>query len=85
MKQVWISEKGAPETLQVRDAPDPQAGAGQLRIRVAFAGINFADIQARMGQYPDPRPSLVWWVTRSPASSIKSVMVWRVSVKATKC
>ena len=56
MKQVWITAKGAPETLQLRQAPDPQASSGQLRIRVAFAGINFADIQARMGQYPDAPP-----------------------------
>jgi NADPH:quinone reductase-like Zn-dependent oxidoreductase len=56
MKQVWITQKGAPETLQLREAPDLRAGAGQLRIRVAFAGINFADIQARMGQYPDAPP-----------------------------
>lgn len=56
MKQVWITARGAPETLQLREAPDPQAGAGSLRIRVAFAGVNFADIQARMGQYPDAPP-----------------------------
>ncbi|MCP5191136.1 MAG: zinc-binding dehydrogenase [Pseudomonadales bacterium] len=56
MKQVWISAKGAPETLQLRETADPRAGAGELRIRTAFAGINFADIQARMGQYPDAPP-----------------------------
>src|ERR1700691_3641635 len=53
MKQIWITAAGAPETLQVREAPDPNAGPGQLRIRVAFTGVNFADIQARLGQYPD--------------------------------
>jgi len=53
VKQIWISASGAPERLQVREAPDPNAGPGQMRIRVAYAGINFADIQARMGQYPD--------------------------------
>jgi NADPH:quinone reductase-like Zn-dependent oxidoreductase len=53
MRQVWISAKGGPETLQVREAPDPIAGTGHLRIRVAFAGVNFSDVQARMGQYPD--------------------------------
>ena len=56
MRQVWITKKGAPEVLQVREAPDPEAGRGQLRIRVAYAGINFADTQARMGQYPDAPP-----------------------------
>lgn len=53
MRQVWISRPGPPETLEVREAPDPLPGAGQLRVRVRFAGINFADIMARMGQYPD--------------------------------
>lgn len=56
MRQVWITAKGGPEVLQVREAADPVAGAGQLRIRVEFAGVNFADIQARMGQYPDAPP-----------------------------
>lgn len=61
MRQVWITAKGAPEVLQVREAVDPQAGPSQLRIRVAYAGVNFADIQARMGQYPDcpPLPCVV--------------------------
>jgi len=56
MKQVWITARGAPGTLQQREAADPRAGAGQLRIRAAFSGVNFADIQARMGQYPDAPP-----------------------------
>src|SRR5438876_10758965 len=53
MRQIWISQAGAPEVLQVRDAPDPQAGEGQVRIKVRAAGINFADLLARMGLYPD--------------------------------
>ena len=56
MQQVWISEKGAPETLQLREARAPTAAPGQLRIQVAYSGVNFADIQARMGQYPDAPP-----------------------------
>jgi NADPH:quinone reductase-like Zn-dependent oxidoreductase len=56
MRQVWITKKGAPEVLQVREAPDPSPGPGQVRIRVAAAGVNFADIMARMGLYPDAPP-----------------------------
>jgi NADPH:quinone reductase-like Zn-dependent oxidoreductase len=56
MRQVWISKAGAPEVLQVREAPDPEAGAGQVRIRVKAAGINFADLMARVGLYPDAPP-----------------------------
>lgn len=53
MRQVWITRAGAPEVLQVREAPDPEAADGQVRIRVKAAGINFADLMARVGLYPD--------------------------------
>jgi NADPH:quinone reductase-like Zn-dependent oxidoreductase len=53
MRQVWITKAGPPEVLQVREAPDPEAAAGQVRIRVKAAGINFADLMARVGLYPD--------------------------------
>jgi NADPH:quinone reductase-like Zn-dependent oxidoreductase len=53
MKQVWITRTGAPDVLEVREAPDPTPGPGAVRVRVRAAGINFADIMARMGLYPD--------------------------------
>jgi NADPH:quinone reductase-like Zn-dependent oxidoreductase len=53
MKQVWIPRIGEPEVLELREAPDPEPRAGELRIRVEASGINFADILARMGLYPD--------------------------------
>jgi NADPH:quinone reductase-like Zn-dependent oxidoreductase len=56
MRQVWISRRGGPEVLEVRDADDPKPGKGEVRIRVGAAGINFADILARMGLYPDAPP-----------------------------
>src|SRR6185436_10317507 len=56
MRQIWISKAGAPEVLQVREAPDPEAKEGQVRVRVKAAGINFADLAARMGMYPDAPP-----------------------------
>src|SRR6516225_5583893 len=53
MKQIWIIATGGPENLQVREAPDLQPQAGELRIRVRASGVNFADILARKGLYPD--------------------------------
>ena len=53
MKQIWITKTGAPEVLAVREAPDPTPENGQVRIRVRAAGINFADLMARVGLYPD--------------------------------
>jgi NADPH:quinone reductase-like Zn-dependent oxidoreductase len=53
MRQIWITKAGPPEVLEVREAPDPQPGDGEVRIRVRAAGINFADLMARVGLYPD--------------------------------
>jgi synaptic vesicle membrane protein VAT-1 len=53
MRQIWITKAGPPDVLQVREAPDPTPGAGEVRIRVQASGINFADLLARMGLYPD--------------------------------
>jgi NADPH:quinone reductase-like Zn-dependent oxidoreductase len=53
MRQVWITKVGAPQVLQVREAPDPTPKPGEVRIRVRASGINFADLMARVGLYPD--------------------------------
>jgi NADPH:quinone reductase-like Zn-dependent oxidoreductase len=53
MVQVWIPRPGGPEVLEVREAPDPVPGPGEVRIAVEAAGVNFADLLARQGLYPD--------------------------------
>jgi synaptic vesicle membrane protein VAT-1 len=53
MRQIVITAAGGPEKLVVREAQDPQPEPGTLRIRVRASGINFADILARKGLYPD--------------------------------
>ena len=53
MRAVVITKHGGPDVLQVQERPDPELGPGQVRIDVAAAGINFADVMARMGLYPD--------------------------------
>ena len=56
MRQIWITRTGAPEVLAVKEAPDSQPKAGEVRVRVEASGINFADILGRMGLYPDLPP-----------------------------
>ena len=53
MKQVMIARRGGVENLQIKEAPLPVPGRGQLRIRVQAAGVNFADVMMRLGLYPD--------------------------------
>jgi NADPH2:quinone reductase len=47
--------------FELREAPTPQAGAGQLRIAVEAFGLNYADVSARHGTYQDapPLPSVL--------------------------
>lgn len=60
MRAVWITKFGGPEVLEVRESADPQPAAGEVRIRVSCAGLNFAEVMARQGLYPDaPRPPCV--------------------------
>jgi NADPH:quinone reductase-like Zn-dependent oxidoreductase len=53
MRAVVITKHGGPSVLQIQQQPDPELGPGQVRIDVAAAGINFADVMARMGLYQD--------------------------------
>lgn len=60
MKALVQTGNGGPEVLQVQERPDPPVGAGEVRIAVKAAGINFADTMARVGLYPDaPKPPCV--------------------------
>lgn len=50
MKAIYLHEHGPAENLQfVTDAPIPQPGPGQVRVRVEAAGMNRLDIWARNG------------------------------------
>jgi NADPH:quinone reductase-like Zn-dependent oxidoreductase len=53
MRQVWITRKGPPEVLVMRETPEPRPGPGAVRVRVQAAGVNFADLMMRLGLYPD--------------------------------
>ncbi len=53
MRAVVITKHGGPSVLEVQEQADPELSAGEVRIDVAAAGVNFADVMARMGLYPD--------------------------------
>jgi NADPH:quinone reductase-like Zn-dependent oxidoreductase len=57
MRAVVITKHGGPDVLQVQERPSAPLGAGEVRIQVAAAGINFADVMARMGLYQDAPPT----------------------------
>jgi len=53
MRQVVTTRNGGVEVLEVQNAPDPKPAPGEVVIAVRAAGLNFADILARQGLYPD--------------------------------
>jgi len=55
-----LTRTGGPEMFEVLERPDPVVGAGEVRIAVQAAGLNFADTMARVGLYPAaPKPPCV--------------------------
>jgi NADPH2:quinone reductase len=54
MKAIQITEFGDADQLKYVDLPDPVAGPGGVLVQVKAAGVNFADIYSRRGQYPGP-------------------------------
>jgi NADPH:quinone reductase-like Zn-dependent oxidoreductase len=56
MRALTITRHGGPEVLAVRDIPTPEPAAGCVRVKMKFAGLNFSDVMARQGMYPDAPP-----------------------------
>jgi len=54
MKAIIITRPGGPEVLEVQERPKPEAGVGQIRVRVHSSALNRADLMQREGNYPVP-------------------------------
>jgi NADPH2:quinone reductase len=61
MKILILARHGSPQfAFELRNQPDPVPGPGQVRVAVEASGVNFADILARRGAYPEaPKPPCV--------------------------
>jgi NADPH:quinone reductase-like Zn-dependent oxidoreductase len=61
MRQIVTTANGDIDVLKVQEKPDPTPAEGEVAIRVRAAGLNFADILARQGLYPDgpPKPCVM--------------------------
>ncbi|MGH1413938.1 MAG: NAD(P)H-quinone oxidoreductase [Pelagimonas sp.] len=54
MRAIEITEHGGPEVLKPCDRPMPEAAAGHVVIKVAYAGVNRPDALQRAGMYNPP-------------------------------
>jgi NADPH:quinone reductase-like Zn-dependent oxidoreductase len=72
MRAVVITKHGSYDVLRVEERPDPPVGRGEVRVAVRASGINFADLLARSGVYPDapPPPCVVGYEVAGEVESV---------------
>jgi len=56
---IFVRENGGPEVLSLEHHDPGPPGPGQVRVRIAAAGLNFIDVYFRAGLYPRPLPFVV--------------------------
>ena len=55
MKAAWYKKQGpAPEVIEVGDMPSATLGAGEVRVRLAYSGLNPSDVKRRRGHNGQP-------------------------------
>src|ERR1041385_1276012 len=61
MRAIVTTAAGDVRVMKVQERPDPKPRRDQVLVRVKAAGLNFADILARQGLYPDgpPKPCIM--------------------------
>jgi synaptic vesicle membrane protein VAT-1 len=72
MRQIVTTKNGGIEVLEVQQKPDPNPGPGEVVVNVRAAGLNFADILARQGLYPDgpPKPCVMGYEVAGVVDSV---------------
>ena len=58
MKAACIEQTGPPEVLKFGERPMPGPAAGEVLVKIAFTGVNFADINVRSGVNKVPLPAV---------------------------
>jgi NADPH2:quinone reductase len=75
MRAIRLHEFGPAENLRYEEVPDPEPGAGQVRIAVAAAGVHLVDTTIRSGEArgPFPLPELPAVPGREVAGAVDAV------------
>jgi NADPH:quinone reductase-like Zn-dependent oxidoreductase len=72
MRAIITTTNGDVSVIKVEERPDPTPAEGEVLVRVKAAGLNFADILARQGLYPDgpPKPCVMGYEVSGVVESV---------------
>jgi len=72
MRAIVTTANGDVRVMKVQEQPDPTPAKGEVLVRVKAAGLNFADILARQGLYPDgpPKPCVMGYEVSGVIESV---------------
>lgn len=56
MRTVHFTAFGGPDVLDITEIPEPEPRPGEVTIDVHYAGVNFAEVMFRRGQFPVDLP-----------------------------
>ncbi|MFD7668920.1 zinc-binding dehydrogenase [Streptomyces sp. NPDC059788] len=71
MRAAWYENKGpAHKVFHVGELPTPEPGPGELRIRLAFSGINPGDVKKRQARHGAPAPAFPRTVPHSDGAGV---------------
>ncbi|HEY3104735.1 MAG TPA: medium chain dehydrogenase/reductase family protein [Pyrinomonadaceae bacterium] len=72
MRSIVTTANGDVRVMKVQERPDPVTGKAEVLVRVKAAGLNFADILARQGLYPDgpPKPCVMGYEVSGLVESV---------------
>ncbi|MFK0112350.1 zinc-binding alcohol dehydrogenase family protein [Streptomyces sp. NPDC091217] len=59
MRAIAFKETGGPEVLRPVELPDPEPGRGEVLIQVSYAGVNYGEVQHRLGDFGPPEGETV--------------------------
>lgn len=63
MQKIVIHRPGGYDRLRIETHPDPEPGAGEVRLSVRHIGVNYADCVVRMGLYESAKRLVGWPIT----------------------
>ncbi len=90
MRAIVTTRNGNVGAMKVEGRPDPVPAKGQVLVRVKAAGLNFADILARQGLYPDgpPKPCIMGYevagLIEAVGEGVPNSLIGRPSIAMTR-